>query len=544
MAETTLTTAPPAEQEPPGGPVGLGPRELVRWTWRQLTSMRTALVLLFLLTLAAIPGSLVPQEGVNPLRVAQFKQQHPALTRWYEPLSLFHVYSAPWFAAIYLLLFVSLAGCVLPRARAHWSAMRARPPAAPRHLSRLPVAESWRTEAAPGEVLEAARQVLRRRRFRVDTADASVNAETGYLRETGNLVFHVALLLLLVAVGTGNLFGFKASVLVTEGGSFSNTVSAYDTFRHGGAFNDGSLAPFTVTLDHLKVRYQPGGDQRGAPRDFQAKLSYTSSPDAPTRSYDLRVNHPLVVDGTKVFLIGNGYAPVFTVRDGTGQVVFSGPVTFVPRDGNNTSTGVVKVSGAKPEQLGFQGLFLPSAALDPKRGPISVFPDVTLPRAVLNAWRGDLGLDAGAAQSVYQLDTSKMKQITRGGRPVAQSLAPGGTMTLPDGLGSITFDGVRRWATLQVAHDPGKEPALGAAALALAGLMLSLFVRRRRVWVRVSTADGGRTLVEVAGLARTEGEGLAEEVGEIATELREGGASAVGPTGPLQATAPVVDEED
>ncbi|HSR23929.1 MAG TPA: cytochrome c biogenesis protein ResB, partial [Candidatus Eisenbacteria bacterium] len=332
--------------------------------------------------------------------------------------------------------------------------------------------------------------------------------------------------------------------LVTEGGSFSNTVSAYDTFRRGGAFNEGSLAPFTVTLDHLRVRYQPSGQQRGAPRDFQAKVSYTTSPDAPVRTYDLRVNHPLVVDGTKVFLLGNGYAPVFTVRDGTGQVVFSGPVTFVPRDGNNTSTGVVKVSGAKPDQLGFQGLFLPSAALDPKRGPISVYPDVTLPRAVLNAWHGDLGLDAGAAQSVYQLDTSKMKQITRGGRPVAQALAPGGTMTLPDGLGSIRFDGVRRWATLQVAHDPGKEPALGAAALALVGLMLSLFVRRRRVWVRVGAADGGRTLVEVAGLARAEGEGLAEEVGEIAGELRADAAPAVGPTGPSQATAPVADEED
>jgi cytochrome c biogenesis protein len=531
--DTTLTRDLAARQEPPDGPRALTPLELARWTWRQLTSMRTALVLLFLLTLGAVPGSLVPQEGVNPLRVAQFKQQHPGLTPWYERFSLFHVYSAPWFAAIYLLLFISLAGCVLPRARAHWGAMRARPPAAPRNLGRLPVADSWATDAAAPAVVDAARLVLRRRRFRVDVGDTAVSAEKGYLRETGNLVFHLALLLLLVAVAVGNLFGFKASVLLPQGESFSNTITAYDTFQHGATFRDGSLAPFTVTLDGFTVRYQETGQQKGAPRDFRAGVSYTSSPGAPTRHYDLRVNHPLVIGGTKVFLLGNGYAPVFTVRDGTGEVVFSGPVPFLPRDANNTSTGVVKVPGAKPEQLGFEGLFLPSAAIDPRRGPISVFPDTTLPRAVLNAWSGDL--DGGGPQSVYRLDTSRMTQLQKDGRPVTQALAPGGTMQLPGGKGSITFDGVRRWATLQVAHDPGKEPALAAAALALGGLMMSLFVRRRRVWVRATPQAGGRTLVEVGGLARTDGDGLAEEITEITAELKHASSGA--------GAAPTADKE-
>jgi cytochrome c biogenesis protein len=278
--------------------------------------------------------------------------------------------------------------------------------------------------------------------------------------------------------------------------------------------------PFTLTLDKLDVRYEQQGVQRGAPRDFRATVNFTKSPDAPSQRGDLRVNHPLVIDGTKVFLLGNGYAPAFTVRDGTGEVVFSAPVPFLPRDGNNTSVGVVKVPGAKPAQLGFQGLFLPTAVLHPQRGPISVFPDDQLPRAVLTAWVGDLGLDSGAAQSVYRLDTTGMKQVTKDGKPLAQSLQPGATMTLPDAAGSITFDGVRRWTSLKVSHDPGKQWALFSAAAALAGLMLSLFVRRRRVWVRATTGEDGRTLVRVAGLARAEGEGLADEVAEIAAALR------------------------
>ena len=522
---TAMSTAPTPEADRSRGPGALGPRETARWAWRQLTSMRTALVLLFLLTLAAVPGSLVPQENVDPVRVAEFKQQHPTLSPWYERFSLFDVFSAPWFAATYLLLFVSLAGCVLPRSRAHWAASRARPPAAPRHLDRLPASESWTTVTAPADVVEAARKALRSKGFRVDVgpdagAGGSVAGEKGYLRETGNLVFHLALLLLLVAVALGNLLGFQGSVLVTEGNGFSNTVSAYDTVKQGAAFDNDSLVPFTVTLEDLAVRYEQDGPQRGAPRDFQGQVSFTESPEASARRQVLRVNHPLVIDGTKVFLLGNGYAPEFTVRDGTGEVVFSGPAPFLPRDGNNTSTGVVKVPGATPTQLGFQGLFLPSAALHPTRGPISVFPDDRLPRAVLTAWTGDLGLDTGAAQSVYRLDTRDMTQVLRDGRPLAQSLAPGATMALPDGAGSITFDGVRRWASLQVSDDPGKEPALVAAIAALTGLMLSLFVRRRRVWVRATATADGRTLVQVAGLARTESESLAAEVGEIAAALR------------------------
>jgi cytochrome c biogenesis protein len=252
-------------------------------------------------------------------------------------------------------------------------------------------------------------------------------------------------------------------------------------------------------------------------------VRYRSDPAGPQRSYDLRVNHPLVVDGTKIFLIGNGYAPVFTVRDSTGDEVFSGPVPFLPRDGNNTSAGVVKVPGARPKQLGFEGLFLPTATIDKQLGPISEYPDTVLPRAVLNAWAGDLGDSSGLPQSVYSFSKKGMRQLTSpDGRPLAKILAPGQEMTLPNGQGSIRFDGVRRYATLQVAHDPGKTPALLAAAVALAGLMLSLFVKRRRVWVRAGTDGSGRTLVEVAGLARVEGEdrdGLAEEVGGVADSL-------------------------
>ncbi|MEO7979325.1 MAG: cytochrome c biogenesis protein ResB [Sporichthyaceae bacterium] len=532
MTETpvtdTLSSAPSRDLPPQPRPPALQPVELARWAWRQLTSMRSALVLLFLLALAAVPGSLVPQRSIDAARAAQFAADHPTLAPWYDRFSLFTVYSSPWFAATYLLLFVSLVGCVLPRSRLHLRAVLARPPRAPQRLGRLPFHESTTVDGAPDAVLERARAALRRRGYRVDVADGAVAAEKGYLRETGNLVFHVALLLLLLAVAFGHLTGYKANILVVEGEAFSNTVSAYDTWTPGPLADEGALAPFTVALKSLEVRYQETGTQAGAPRDFQARVRYTTSPDTAESSYDLRVNHPLKVDGVKVFLLGNGYAPVFTVRDKDGAVVSRGPVPFLPRDGNATSLGVVKVTGTSP-QIGFDGFFLPTAVID-QNGPHSIYPGLKLPRALLSVWTGDLGVDGGTPQSVYSLQKSGLTQLRgENGRKLVVGLAPGTSATLPTGE-TITLDGVRRWASLQVARDPGTGPALVAALLALAGLMASLFVRRRRVWVRVGAdgeddvdaADGGRTLVEVAGLARSDGEGgdgLADELRELVAEI-------------------------
>jgi len=200
-------------------------------------------------------------------------------------------------------------------------------------------------------------------------------------------------------------------------------------------------------------------------------------------------------------------------------------VPFLPVDPIGlTSRGVVKVPDAAPTQLGFQGFFLPTAAFDLDRGPFSTFPAPQNPRLVLNAWSGNLGLDGGVPQSVYRLDTKDMQQVTQSTKagsavPVTAALAVGATMTLPNGLGSLTFDGYREWVVLQLADDPGRPLALAGGALALLGLLASLFVRPRRVWVRASRDEAGRTVVDVAALARSEGPDLAADLDRVTSAL-------------------------
>jgi cytochrome c biogenesis protein len=509
----------------------LGPIEFGRWIWRQLTSMRTALVLLFLLALAAIPGSLIPQTRISPSEVASFKQRHPDLVGIFDRLGLFSVYSSVWFGAIYVLLMVSLLGCILPRAKVYLRAVRARPPKAPRHLNRLGAYQSWTTEEPPAAIAARARELLRVQRRRVDRYDldgsAIVAAEKGYLREAGNLLFHLALLVVLVGVAVTGLFGFKGKVAVIVGGSFLNAPVNYDDFTPGSRFSLDDLAPFTVKVDDFNVSWDRAGAGRGTPLGFDADLTVTDSLGANPYTYDLKVNHPLDVDGWSVFLVGHGYAPVVTVKDGDGNVAYHGAVVFLPQNASLLSFGVIKAADAQPTQLGFQGYFFPTADICAGDIPCSSFPAPDNPVLSLVAYQGDLGLDSGAAQSVYVLDTDHLKQLkTADGKPRALILSKGETASLGNGLGSIRFDGVEQWAQLQVSRQPGKVVPLVGVLAAIVGLLGSLFVRPRRTWVRARTDEAGRTVVEVAALDRVSGGDPKAHVVDVVARLR--GAAPVG----------------
>lgn len=512
-----LSTVP--QEVDAGAPAGFGVRGWLRWAWRTLTSMRTALVLLFLLAIASVPGSVFPQRGTDPAKVAAYLADDPVKGQILDRLGMFDVFASPWFAAIYLLLFISLAGCVIPRSVQHWRAMRARPPAAPRNLSRLPEHRQVVSDDTPDDVLDAAAEHLRSRRWRVDVdrEQGWVAAEKGYSRETGNLVFHLALVVMLVGVALGSYGGFRGNVVVREGSSFANTLAQFDSFAPGRGFDESSLAPFSFTLDRFTAEFQRGGMQNGAAREFSADVTFVAEPGAAPETRTIEVNEPLVVGGEKVFLVGHGYAPTFRITDKAGDVVFKDSVVCPPQDGNFTSSCVVKVPDTTP-QLGLTGFFLPTAAVDDIRGPHSTFPAADDPAVFMSAWEGDLGLDSGAPQSVFKLETENMTRVG------IEAMRPGESWTLPDGT-VVAFEGYVRFASFAVAKDPGKELALAAVVISMAGLALSLLVRRRRVWVRVSAGAAGSTLVDVAGLTRSEHTTVADEVDELASALGEPAAS-------------------
>lgn len=495
----------------------LGPVGYLRFFWRQLTSMRTALFLLLLLAIAAIPGSLVPQVSSDPNGVVQYKAANPELSAVLDTLGVFSTYTSVWFSAIYLLLFISLIGCVIPRTKHHAQALRARPPKTPARLSRL---EGFTTRPWAGDAATAvttATALLRRQGYRVEQYGDSVSAERGYLRETGNLVFHTALIGVLIAVGIGGGFGYTGQRVVVEGYAFANTLASYDSFNPGRFFQESDLEPYSIALERFEAVYeQENINALGQPVDFTATVTTTMRGQEP-REQQIKVNEPLSIGGTQVYLLGNGYAPELIVRDAEGGVVFSGPTPFLPQDANLFSLGVIKIPDGLDEQLGIRALFYPTAVPTTTGAYASNFPDLINPLLTLEVYTGDLGLDDGVATNAYALNTDELTQIA--GRDAAAptiELRLGDRVDLPDGLGSIELAGLPRFVSLDVHHDAAQGWVLLFAALSLAGLIVSLFIPRRRVWVKAVTADDGTVTLEYAGLARGDDPGLEAAVAELA----------------------------
>ncbi|GAA4664185.1 cytochrome c biogenesis protein ResB [Gordonia humi] len=528
----------------------------LRKTWRGLTSMRTALALLFLLALAAIPGALLPQRELNEQKTLDYIKDKGALGEWMDRVQLFDVFSSTWFTAIYLLLFLSLIGCLTPRIWEHYKAYRTPPVAAPRNLKRLPRHITETVDGSPEEVAETISGNLRGWRKRTRVVEPSdrfphgaveVSAEKGYLRELGNLVFHFALLALLVALAVGKMLGYEGSRTLVAGDDqvLCNTSTAvYDTFRSGALVDGTGLAPFCIRVDDFSATFLPNGQ----PDMYDAKMAYTDdvakAPDQWSTA-SVRVNKPLRIAGDRVYVLGNGFAPTFTVTFPNGDTRTQ-TAPFLPQSTQTMlSEGAVRFetpAGMYPDpdvrrknQVAIQGLFAPDPVFGHGGLLNSQSPIVNNPTVAIRVFQGDSGIDSGKPQNVYSLDQQLIDQ-GRLNQKASVNLEQGQDTVLEDGT-RVSFDGYKRWVSIQVSHDPAQLWVLVSAVAMVLGLVVSLMIRRRRIWARLvpapSAAEGSdgpdlendevrRTVVEVAGLARTDqagwGDGFEDQARGLLTD--------------------------
>ena len=499
--------------------------------WRALTSMGTALALLFLLALGAVPGALLPQRSLNESKVEQYLAAHPTIGPWLDRLQLFDVFASFWFTAIYALLFISLVGCLTPRTIEHIRGLRAVPVGVPRNLGRLPKHAQADVAGSPEALAALISEELRgwRRVTRQVDGVTEISAEKGYLREFGNIVFHFSLLGLLAAVAIGKLFSYEGNVIVIANGGpgfCSASPAAFDSFRAGNSVDGTSLYPMCLRVNDFQARYLPNGQATS----FASNIDYQAGDDLVSgtwRPYKLEVNHPLRIGGDRVYLQGHGYAPTFTVTFPGGQTRTQ-TIQWRPDDALTLlSSGVVRVdppAGLYPpdqrrkHQIAITGLLAPTQQLD---GTLlsSGFPALNDPAVAIDIYRGDAGLDSGRPQSLFTLDSRliEQKRLTKVKRI---NLTLGQDVRLDDGT-VVRFDKATPFVNLQVSHDPAQVWVLVSAMTMMAGLLVSLIVRRRRVWARITPDGTGTVRVELGGLARTDNSGWGGEFDSLTRRVAE-----------------------
>lgn len=515
----------------------------LRNAWRTLTAMRTALILLFLLAIAAVPGALLPQRSLNQGKVLEYIADHGTIGEIYDRLQLFDVFSSWWFTAVYVLLFVSLVGCLTPRTIELVQQLRTPPPLTPRNLSRLPHHASYRTTATPEQAADEVQSRLKGWKVRRNDGDGRVagalelSSERGHLREVGNIVFHFGLLALLIMFAAGKFLyaeGMRVIIATDDSPAFCNTTpSAYDSFRAGLLVDGTDLSQFCIKVEDFRADYLPNGQAEMFTSNVRFSEDVTTTDPDTWDAYTLQVNHPLRVDGTRVYLQGHGYAPRFTVTFPNGETR-TDTQQWQPNDLTTfLSSGIMRFdppAGLYPElaerreqQIAIQGLFAPTAQFN---GKIlgSRFPAMEDPAVAIDVYQGDAGLDTGRPQSIFSLDSDLISSGALEKR-ARVNLKPGESTTLPDGT-QVRFDGADEFVNLQISDDPTQIWVGVASVVMMGGLVLSLLVKRRRVWARVTTDDDGVTRVDLGGLARTDRSGWGREFDELRDALVAGAGTA------------------
>lgn len=530
MTETSTPsdsdTRPPAP--PAGGGTRLpeipGPWETAVRAWRRLRRMSTALILLFALAVASILATFVPQEPLIPSTVAEWRSGDAgpgeAVAAAFDRLALFDVFGSWWFAALTVLLFVSLTGCLVPRWAAFARMLRRRPVSG-RNLERLTNHRVLRSSRPVEEVLADAEAVLARRRFRRRRLDpegtasgrAQLAAERGHWREGGSLIFHSSFYVLLAGAVIAGSFGFIGQINIAEQSSFADTRIAYGLVEPGRYFGLDDHRGFVVTLDDFTVRYHDEAVSGGfLASDFVSTITISEGGE-PVRTEEVRVNHPVRHDGMKIYQARFGMAPRVVVR--AGETVLYDERVMLSDAGRGVWTGVAKVSmGGRDEsapQIALDMVLLPDAAVDDDGVPFSRSPQPGNPRLIADLYVGELGLERPVPASQFDRDEGARLD------PPA-ILAEGEAFDMADGNLTVEFVELAMWSGFQVSHAPARWVLLFAGILILTGLLPSLYSYRRRVWVEAEETDGA-TRVTVAGVALQRKPAFAEEFAGLAEEL-------------------------
>jgi cytochrome c biogenesis protein len=492
-----------------------GPFETARMAWRWLRRMSTALVLLFALAAAAVLATFVPQEPVIARTVAAWRvgEAGPGAgwARLFDALSLFNVFGSWWFMALTALLFISLTGCLVPRYVAFVATVRRQPPAG-RNLGRLSCHETLRSPLDAEVALDAAGRILHRYRTRrTEAADGTpqLAAERGHWREGGSLVFHTAFYVLLVGVVVAHSFGWTGQVNVVEGEAFTDTTLGYQAQVPGRFWHAAEHRGFTLRLDDFNVSYyrQP----RFVPSDFVSTVTIEDHGRQVVRAAPIRVNHPLIYRGMKIYQARFGFAPEVVLRTKSGVELFRAPVVL--GQSGPFWVGREKVTPGNPAkgtpQIAIDLALIPDASI--LNGQLRVnSPEPRNPRLAVSLYAGDLGLEQPVALSSLVWDPRQL---------VGQAmLRPGESAPMVGGNLIVSFSRLPMWSGFQVSYRPGLKVLLLAGILILVGLIPSLYSYRRRIWVQVHQRDYGCEVV-LAGVALQRKPAFAEEFARVRDQL-------------------------
>jgi cytochrome c biogenesis protein len=491
MSQAIDTPPRPAPRERSAGHSGSTGRSRALpphvWLFRRLTSMRFALVLLFVLALLTLAGTLLAQAPAqvkgNPGAYAEWlgevRSRYGGWTGVLDKLGFFSVFSSIWFRGTLLLLSASVLSCSARRAPRLWkTATRPRMVMTKAFFERAPHRATIASEADPGTTLTSLRAAFRSHHFRTavkrDGDDVHVCADRFRWAPFGRIVAHVSFVVII------------AGAVLTATGGFRDEAFAVPV---GGKKNVGHGTGMTVEAKSFADSYYTSGE----PSDYASKVVLYKG-GTPVRTQEIRVNHPMRYGGVTFYQSFFGPTVVMEAKTPDGKVVFNRgvPLLFSSRDEKH-SVGRF--------QLPRQDLTV--FVVSPQSGEVD--PRIGAGQAQLEIYRSSTDTPAG------------IKVLTQG-RPA--------TVAGVD----FTFVREREFTGLIVAHDPGSTLVWIGATLLVLGMFVVFSFPHRRVRAVIRPGAGGSE-VAVAAIKRRDA-AFADHFERLVDDIRRAvGADAQSPRG-------------
>jgi cytochrome c biogenesis protein len=427
--------------------------------WRTLTDVRFAVLQITALAVAGLIGTLVRQIPAFALHdpqayASEMAEMHrrydslsllgvdigPGMVDLFERLGLFRVFSAPWFVGLLIVLVVSIVVCTLDRTPRLWQGVRRVNVQQPSAFFDLRLPERARFDGTAFSEGELA-AVLRQRHYRIrratalDGSAAWVYGDRNQYMKMATLLTHLGLVLFLVGGAVTAAMGFETVLFVGEGQTAP--VQPVGT-------------PHNLLVKN--VSFQAPLRPDGSFADFRTDLAvYRDGAEVARKT--IRVNDPLQIDGFVFHQNAFGPTADLEVRDPEGRLAWTGPV-LLAEEFAGLPQGFLTIPGS--------GLGL-----------------------LLHLQRDETGTPLLALLGIGGAADGSSRILFRGRLEVGATSDPADTAGY-----AITWTRPGFFTGMVVKNDPGAPIIWTAFACLMAGLVVSFYFPRRRVWARFTKHEG------------------------------------------------------
>ena len=460
----------------------------MRSAWRFLSSVKLAIVLIILLTVASIVGTLIPQGR----SLAEYSARYGSLSGLFMALRLTRLYQSAWYLALLLLFAANTVVCTISRLGPKWRRVfRPAPEADAKSVTSMRASARFRLPLTLAAAKDSVTGRLRARRYRVDESakgeKITLLARKRRLGWFGSDVVHLGLLVIIAGGFTSGLGSRRAELALTDGQSA-----------------DVPHAAFQVRLDKFETEYYP----QGGVKDWKSTVSVIEG-GAPVLTRVIEVNEPLTYKGISFYQQSYGWdwtrsRVVLEIRKPGDPAVLKTMTLNVGQQAPVESADVTSVVVRRfvPDFVIGEGNQIQSRSEEPNN-----------PAALVEAWKGEERIFSGWVFAKYpDFGQGHGNDPMSGARTAAAADAPKVSVVLKDYSAAP-------YSVLEAAKDPGVNLIWLGCLLVSGGFFLAFYWPPREIRV-VLEGSQGKIDLAAGGQAAKSREAFQAEFDSIFESIR------------------------